>query len=240
MQILNFIGRGSAFNTKEGNTCAYIKHEESIIIIDCGENIFTRILEQNLLKDVRNVYVIITHLHPDHVGSLGTLIFYSYYINKIKINIVFEDIYELRKLLETQGVSNSIYSIARCTDLYDLLSLNILEIEARRMQHTSELSCFGYSIKFTEEKQIFYAGDTNNLEKDLISKLENDIYNQLYVDTCLADYPGNTHLSLRKICELIPKEFRNKVFCMHLDCTELIERAQAEGFNIVSLSSDIH
>lgn len=235
MQILNFIGRGSAFNTKEGNTSAYMKQEEDILLIDCGENVFTRILELNLLKNVENIYVIITHLHPDHVGSLGTLIFYCYYIKKIKVNLIFENTYELAKFLKIQGVSSSIYNITNCEKLQSLKKLNVLQIKARKVQHTCELNCFGYNIKFIGEKQIFYAGDTNNIEKDLIYKLEKNIYDQIYVDTCLADYPGNTHLPLRKLCKLIPKELRNKVFCMHLDCTELIHKAELEGFNIANL-----
>ena len=36
--MLKFIGMGSAFNTGLGNTSAYIKKEDRMLLIDCGYN----------------------------------------------------------------------------------------------------------------------------------------------------------------------------------------------------------
>ncbi|MCT8975422.1 MBL fold metallo-hydrolase [Clostridium sp. CX1] len=235
MQILNFIGRGSAFNTQEGNTSSYIKQEKNMLLLDCGENIFTRIMEKGLMENIKNMYVLITHLHPDHVGSLGTLIFYCYYIKKIKVNLIYEKEYELVKMLQLQGAANFLYNIRKAEETEGLESLDILQLKPFKMEHASEIDSFGYHIEFKDNKKVFYAGDTNNLRTELIEKLESCYYDQFYVDTCLADYPGNTHLSLNRICSLISKEYRSKVFCMHLDCHELIEKAKEEGFNVVEV-----
>ena len=81
--MLKFIGTGSAFNTKLGNTSAYIKDNNTLLLIDCGELTFARILSLNLLDDVNEVHIAITHTHPDHIGSLGSLIFYCFFIKKI-------------------------------------------------------------------------------------------------------------------------------------------------------------
>ena len=74
--MLKFIGTGSAFNTELGNTSAYIKQDQTLFILDCGETAFTRMKQLNIFEDVKNVYIAITHMHPDHVGSLGSLVFY--------------------------------------------------------------------------------------------------------------------------------------------------------------------
>ena len=59
MQTLKFIGRGSAFNIKEGNTAAYYKSNDYMLLIDCGSNIFERILNNNLLDDIKEIYIFV-------------------------------------------------------------------------------------------------------------------------------------------------------------------------------------
>lgn len=73
--MLKFIGIGSAFNTDLGNTSAYIKKEDRMLLIDCGGTVFHELQKQKLLEGVNQIYMIITHTHPDHVGSVGEVIF---------------------------------------------------------------------------------------------------------------------------------------------------------------------
>ena len=49
--MLKFIGTGSAFNQDLGNTSAYIKDGETLLLIDCGETVFQRI------KEIRRKYL---------------------------------------------------------------------------------------------------------------------------------------------------------------------------------------
>jgi hypothetical protein len=94
------------------------------------------------------------------------------------------------------------------------------------------MKCYGLLI-YVNDKIIYYSGDNNNIPSGILQSL--NFIDEIYQDTCLADYDGNVHLSLRKLCELIPKEYRHKVHCMHIDCDELIEKAKTEGFNIVEI-----
>ncbi len=49
---LKFLGRGAAFNPKEGNNSAYFIENNQLFLIDCGENIFERLVENGLLESV--------------------------------------------------------------------------------------------------------------------------------------------------------------------------------------------
>lgn len=112
MQTLKFLGRGSAFNTKEGNTAAYIKQDSHLLLIDCGENIFERMVNNNLLDGIEKVDVLITHLNSDHVGSLSSLIYYCCFIKKFKVNVYFPS-YELQELLKLMGHKREEYNFYR-------------------------------------------------------------------------------------------------------------------------------
>lgn len=72
---LKFLGRGSGYNTKEGNTAAYLKKEETLLLIDCGESVFKTIVDNNLIEGIEHIHVLITHMHSEHVGSLASFIF---------------------------------------------------------------------------------------------------------------------------------------------------------------------
>lgn len=72
---LKFLGRGSAFNVEQGNTSAYYRSGEDMLLIDCGCTVFYEIRKRCLLCGIENLYIAITHSHSDHIGSLADLIF---------------------------------------------------------------------------------------------------------------------------------------------------------------------
>lgn len=85
MNQLKFLGTGSAFNTKLGNTSAYLLNNDksAMLLFDCGETVFSKlkpILEKN--KNISEFTICITHSHSDHMGSLPTLLYYLYYMYK--------------------------------------------------------------------------------------------------------------------------------------------------------------
>ncbi|WP_027625614.1 MBL fold metallo-hydrolase [Clostridium lundense] len=62
------------YHSIEANTSAYIKDNETLLLIDCGETVFKKILEKSLMAGVKQVHILITHMHLDHIGSLGGFI----------------------------------------------------------------------------------------------------------------------------------------------------------------------
>jgi len=113
--LLQFIGRGSAFNTLEGNNSAYCIHEGELFLIDCGSNVFERLDHAGVLGVVKNIKVLITHTHDDHIGSLGGLIFHSYFnmgtMGEKNITVYAPYTLKVPKLLSLMGVTNKYYHI---------------------------------------------------------------------------------------------------------------------------------
>lgn len=131
------------------------------------------------------------------------------------------------------GVQENVYKLTefkhsseiRFEDFY-------LSFECIPVKHVKELNCFAYVIRYKNET-IYYSGDCYEIPKTMLKRLHAGEFVQFYQDTCKADFDNNVHLSLRKLDELIEKNSRHKVCCMHLDEDFDREEANALGFNVV-------
>lgn len=59
--------------------------------------------------------------------------------------------------------------------------------------------------------------------------------NIIYHDTCLNDFKGNVHTSLRVLSEIIPEKYRKQVYCIHIHGENFVEKAEKQGFNEVNV-----
>jgi Metal-dependent hydrolases of the beta-lactamase superfamily III len=233
--MLDFTGIGSAFNTKLGNNSAFIKRENSLILIDCGGTVFHKLQELNLLKDVNNLYFIITHTHPDHIGSLGDTIFYSNYILKHKPTVYFPDKVFLKGILAGLGVGEEMYYINdSMNSIISDKELGKVEIEFIKTIHSSKIPSYGFFMNIKGES-FYYSGDSNKIENKVIDKIKNGEIQRIYQDTSGLNYEGNGHLYFNKLIQIIPKEYRDNVYCMHLDGHVSVEEIKKNGFNVVEI-----
>lgn len=229
---LNFIGIGSGFCQELGTTSAYFKYKSNLLIIDCGETVFNRLKNSEILDNVLSVYFIFTHAHSDHIGSLGTLIFFLYFIKKVKINIVLNRdlLYyaDILDYLRVVGVEKQMFNIV---DTYQLLKVfNIINsIEFRRISHVE--GYVSYAIKLTKcNLNTYYTGDSSDKQFLLNSLSDKNIF-RLYTD-CTISKRESTHTQFDYLKEIVPNELRNKVFCIHLSNVELIEMCKIYGFQV--------
>lgn len=234
--MLQFIGRGSAFNTEEGNNSAFFIHEGELILIDCGSNIFDRLKKSGILGTIKSIRVLITHTHPDHIGSLGDLIFYSYFkmgkMGAKNLTVYAPYVLKVPKIMKYMGVTTDYYNIKQFDSGIDMVfEGSEIKVSNVPSSHVSELLSYGYLIT-VKDTVIYYSGDSNKIPRLMLDLLNKGVIQYFYQDTSYADYPGNVHLSLNKLCELVP-EHRDKVYCMHLD--EGFEEFLAVdyGFNVV-------
>ncbi|BCN30778.1 MBL fold metallo-hydrolase [Anaeromicropila herbilytica] len=231
--MLKFIGSGSAFHTARGNTSAFVKTNNSLLLIDSGGTVFHRLQELNLFDGLEHLYIVITHTHPDHVGSLGEVIFYSYYILNHRPTIFFPRKELLEVFLTSIGVTPDMYHL----NSNDRISINDKNIGDFRIifipvSHVDTIPAYGFTIELGGQV-FYYSGDSNDISNTIIEKLKSGQIYSIYQDTCGLDYEGNNHLSLRRLCDIIPKELREKVFCMHLDKHITENEIYEHGFHVV-------
>ena len=232
---LIFLGRGSAFNTDEGNNSAYFIDKNELFLIDCGESIFERIIDKGLLDDINCVNVMITHTHSDHVGSIGSLIMYCYYVIHKSINIIIskDSLYkdDLINLIRIFGCTNDMYSVVYEDEFVNKYSL-FNSIKYMKTNHVLQISSYGILFN-TNVGALYYSGDTSDL--DNISDLINSdvVIDKIYVDTTSSDVANNVHVYIGDLYELIPVDLRDKVYCMHVNDKKCIDMAIEFGFNVV-------
>ena len=232
---LKFLGKGAAFYPVLGNTSAYFIYDKNLFLIDCGESIFKKVYEKDLFSEIDNIYVFITHTHSDHIGSLSSLILYCSHKFDIKTKIVIpkENKYldSIKNILDSMGVDKSDYEFINDVDLdnkYDVFD-NIRYVETT---HCDDIT--SYSIIFEKDNRvIYYSGDTNELDtvKSIINGDKNII--KIYIETCSERL--DSHIYYEDLLEVIPKNLRDRVYCMHLDTMDIVDKLEENGFKIVEV-----
>ena len=234
---INFLGRGAAFNPKEGSNSGYFITNNELFLIDIGEGVFAKLIENNILENISQINVMITHTHSDHIGSIGSLTAYSYYVLNKPVNIILpkkaKHLINIQNILDSFGTHQDWYNYItekRYDDKYETFN-SIRYIET---SHTDELNSYGLLFS-TENGIIYYSGDTN--ETRIIENLinSNEQIDKIYIDTTTLDYQGNPHLYIGTLKEKIPNDLINKVYCMHLNNDQCIKEAKKYGFNVVKV-----
>jgi L-ascorbate metabolism protein UlaG (beta-lactamase superfamily) len=240
---LTFLGKGSAFNTKLGNNSAYIKFDTSLFLLDCGGTVFSKLMEQDesgnfILKDVTSVHVAITHLHPDHVGSLGDLIYFCYYALDILPIIIYPNAVDLEYLLYKMGIRKLLYNIDDLregqTHGYKNNNLNFY-LEPVEVEHYRGQLSYAYLIQ-TNDKTIYYSGDANEVPQDIYQMLLSGRINEFYHEISGRAFNPEEywpHFQYYKALSMFDSSIRNKIYFMHMDEEFNSEQAILDGFGVV-------
>lgn len=215
-----------------------------LFLFDAGEDVFEKLIKLNLFEKKARVNIFITHLHSDHIGSLGTIIAYLYYkvydqdYSNICIYFPSEAIVDL---LELEGVPKTQYNLFlnKWDELYiPTFGRKQPEYAFYETMHTENLDYKGntnsYCIEFMVPNQFsfFYSGDGSKYHERLSNVYNYDaIYQEV---TMLKD--SSVHLSYDKLLEatkdLTPEE-KSRFYLMHLDEDFDEEMAIKDGFNVV-------
>lgn len=225
---LHFFGIGSAFNPAMGNTSAWFESDGCLFLVDCGETVYELLMKSSSLKEYRHIYVLLTHLHADHVGSLGSLISYNFCILGRKISVIHprQTVVELLRLM---GIKDDFY------DYFPELPEGVMGLKAEPVpvEHADNMDCFGYILE-TEGERIYYSGDSARMPERIVSMLKDGELDAVYHDTSLRDSPRPSHCYVGRLEESVPENLRHKVYCMHLDgeCRKMLE---SRGFHVAEI-----
>ncbi len=227
---LNFIGNGSAWNIKLNNTSAFFKDEDNMLLIDCGESVAREIIRLDLLNEINNLYILITHTHSDHIGSLGTLLFYSKYHKKINNYLIVpnDNVYEdnIKAYLKISEISTEI-QFENDEFLKNRLGLN--EFQFLKATHVKSIPCYCFIFE-DENNLLYYSGDNSNIEyiKKYIKIPNSIIYTEVSNNPRLIE----EHLFFNTLLENTDFEDRKRIYLMHLDQDSDEKIYEDYGFNI--------
>lgn len=222
---MKFLGCGSAFAPMFGNTSAYISIDKNLILFDCGELVFKEVYEEKLLQIYENIHICITHMHADHVGSLGSLISYAYYVLNKKVIVNYPD--ELIcNYLDLIGIDRRAYLFQS-----EVKMTFGIKLEAVPVKHADNMKCFAYLIETLDEK-VYYSGDSYEIPEEILQTFLSGKIDKIYQDTTEFVTPRKSHFPLPLLEEVIPENYRSKVYCMHFN-SDFSEKIRLAGFSSV-------
>jgi ribonuclease BN (tRNA processing enzyme) len=210
MQI-RFLGTGGAFEPEYGNSAAIISCNGKNILIDCGFTVYATLKKLDLIGTID--YVVLTHLHNDHCGSVVNLALHYFLIShnsKKKLRMVYPSP-KFRK--QTSRMMDA--SLIRTEDFVEW-------IPADELKELTVIDTFGLHVKkyqtwaylFSEgEQSIVFSGDIG--DGDLIfRKLKKKKLKQTTVfhELVFSEVPGHTMYT-----QLIPHLAEYPIYGYHCD-----------------------
>lgn len=227
---LKFVGVGSAFSG-ECNNSAFLINNRNMLLIDCGETVFSTLVKSKILENVDNLYVFITHTHSDHIGSLSSLIYYFYYAKGKKVSLIYDKNYKIKDdielLLKIHGHENGQYVFENVDDVKNCLGLSGISIcEVKHMPNMKSYAIkLDECVKNNETRSVVFTGDTCDMDF-VLKALKDENLQKIYVDVSLH---GGVHLSYEEAVQKLAP-YKDKVVFMHLENGFIKNRLTRNGF----------
>lgn len=237
---LTFTGRGAMLYPSEGNTAAFFEEDNNLFLVDRGEDVAVKLINNGKLNKDCNVYLFVTHTHSDHIGSLGTLQQYLYWVCGKKLNIVYsQDIdnkNDIEKIASGFGLHPDTYCFVEEKQLDNKFDA-FEQIRYVSSNHGEVCVDSSSLIIKTKNGYVLYSGDIADSEIiEYFIKISKGFIDKMYIDTSYTD--SSVHLSIHKLNEVIPKNLKNKVYCMHINNKAILPIIEEYGFNLVTLWND--
>ena len=157
LKTFHILGCSAGVPTKDrGTSCIIISTSKYDVMIDCGEGSYLRWLDAGYKwENLR--FIIITHLHPDHIGGLLPLLFYrKIYGIKKPLTLVGPPnlkkyLLEAFNTLQTEHKQNLVWK--NISKKNNLILDNGIYLQSLIMKH--KIPCWGYQLNDSKKKIVF-------------------------------------------------------------------------------------
>jgi len=164
LKTFQILGCSGGIPTQErGVTCVMIKTKDYDMMIDCGEGSY--LLWKKAGYHWKNLeYILITHMHPDHVGGLLPFLFYRKLFNiESPLTIIgppnlkayLADSFQHTGINYNQDLHHMSIADHSVIKLEKGISLYALEMEHK-------IPCWGYALKDSNRKLVFITDTRRN------------------------------------------------------------------------------
>jgi len=215
---IEVLGVGNLFTPQITNTSFLLLPDGyggKKFLIDCGYNVFQKLVSEDY--DIENINtVIITHTHPDHVGSLGALIYYRWFVfNKTTEVICGNGVGKYLKVYLESTVFDVLepgkIRLDEYTECPYKLVFNGLPADLMSMFEVQHGDIPAYGVYLPKEKIVF-TGDTDLLNPS--SKMMASA-KMIFHDCIIDHYARGVHSNLGDMEVTYPKIIREKIRLVH-------------------------
>ena len=206
---MKFLGIGAAYNPSWGSNSAFFMAGKQLYLMDCGESVFGCMADRPELAECEAVNILITHLHSDHIGSLGSFISYCRHVLGKPVLVASPD-HALAVILKLTGIEEEEYEFR--TEFAEAFPGGI-RVKPLEVVHALHMRCFGY-----------YLSDGHKTGEVA----------HVYQEATFKEKQHPSHCSLKKLCESVPEELRARVTCMHFG-EDFQAEARKCGFDVAQV-----
>lgn len=257
---IRFIGRGSAFNTKDRNSSFILQLTIASdtpldVVFEVPMSTTKRLIDYYdatwHIRDTKNKFIIcISHLHEDHVGGLTTFLFWLKYTKQIKLNeqvsILCPATDELKLYLKLTGLDqNDIPKITETRVGHEVKTDDgdrYLDIISETVNHIKDMECIGFSVYLDEKEgehtsdSFFYTGDCNEIPDEILKafKLEKicTLITEVSDISSLVKEPP-VHITMKYLMDNLTLTEFERVLFTHTDSEKMLT-------DMTNLSNTIH
>ena len=162
MLSIKFIGTGGVFDHELGNSSAIVQLGDKRILVDCGYTVFPQLARKNLLDDID--YLLLTHLHGDHAGSLHAAILHWTNVRKRNIKLIYPN--EKYKAELINYLEIFLVDVARYIDFVSMSDVCGVGAIDTLGSHVVGIQSFAYYFECGEQL-IYYSGDLGDINVTL-------------------------------------------------------------------------
>ena len=209
---VKFLGTGGAFTYEYGNSAAFIRFRGKNILVDCGNSVYKKLRESKLADHID--YILLTHFHDDHVGSLITTVLHHKYLlpnpRPAKILIPSPEFQDLLGWFISFGMPHP----EKYVDFIPLDSVEGIRAIDTFGMHIQHMQSYAYLFE-DEEEIVAYSGDLGNpdIVFEHLSKFNGQKKIRVFHEMCFTPSDG-VHSCYT---DLMPHQKDFDIYAYHLD-----------------------